>query len=112
MARGRAAEAGSWLRLHERLAALIAPPEKAPPEKPAPARPTRPPDPYAALSLQARALEGLARDIAALKPHDAAGRAALETRLAGLGDAPASDLSDLSDPVSPAPESGSAPDSS
>ena len=113
--RGRPAEAGSWLRLHQRLAAIVPPPEpKTPAPKPEPTpravAPKRAPDLYTETALRARALEGLARDVAAMAPDNREGQARLEALLARMGAAtetdtpgPISDVSDHSTPVSSAP---------
>uniref|UniRef100_A0A0N4ZJL4 Terminase small subunit n=1 Tax=Parastrongyloides trichosuri TaxID=131310 RepID=A0A0N4ZJL4_PARTI len=73
--RGRAAEAASWLRTWRALTdpALLAPltPEPAP-------------DPAATLEADLKAVAEVARDAAALAPHDHAGRLAIEARMAAL----------------------------
>ena len=75
--RGRAAEAASWLRTWRALsdpALLAAPtPDSAPK-----------PDPAATLEADLKAVAEVARDAAALSPHDHAGRRAIEARMAAL----------------------------
>lgn len=73
--RGRAAEAASWLRTWRALTdpALLA----ATAPEPAP-------DPAATLDADLKAVAEVARDAAALSPHDHAGRLAIEARMAAL----------------------------
>jgi len=77
--RGRAAEAASWLRTWRALTdpALLA--ALTPASGPAPA-----PDPAATLDADLKAVAEVARDAAALSPHDHAGRRAIEARMAAL----------------------------
>lgn len=117
MQRGRPAEAGSWLRLHQKLAAIVPPPapkapEPAPEPTPRAVAPKRAPDVSTEVALRARALAGLARDISALAPDDHEGQARLEVLLSRMEattapetPGPISDFSDHSTPVSSAPES-------
>ena len=97
---GRAAEAASWMRLHQKLLALAAAPGPAEPAEP---RPKPEPDPNIALARRAAALERLALDVAAADPDDPVAVAAIEARMAALG-VPISDDSDDSDGVFPASE--------
>ncbi|PQZ83836.1 MULTISPECIES: hypothetical protein [unclassified Brevundimonas] len=98
--RGRAAEAASWLRTWRALTdpALLAAltPEPAP-------------DPAATLEADLKAVADVARDAAALSPHDLAGRLAIEARMAALKarldpDGKISDRLDELDSVFPEPD--------
>lgn len=88
--RGRAAEAATWLRLHEKLLKHA---EAAP-------EPTPEPEPWEAVERQMTALEGIVRDATALLDADApdiAAAQALEARLDAVLARPVSDHSDHSD---------------
>jgi len=124
---GRAAEAGSWVRLYQRLTTMIVLPGPQPQPQPQPqpvetprTAPRPAPVSHTRLAVQARALEGLARDVAALAHDDHAGQARLGALLERLREqagqvasiqppsiqaASISDDSDHSDPVSHPPES-------
>ncbi|MGH7018618.1 MAG: hypothetical protein ACREEY_01985, partial [Brevundimonas sp.] len=99
--RGRAAEAASWLRTWRALTdpALLA--ALSPDSGPEPA-------PLSTMEQDLNAVAAVARDAAALSPHDHAGRAAVEARLTALaarldpeGEGLDSDDSDYSDGVFP-----------
>ena len=109
--RGRAAEAASWLRIWRSLTdpglgSAVLRLARAP--NPAPA-----PDPLDAMARDLREVEALARAAAAQPEDDAAGHAAVETRLAALRTRAAgwaiSDDSDDSDPVFSGPGSETGP---
>lgn len=106
VARGRAGEAATWLRVHRQLTRLMPAPCAPPPEpRPAPA-----PDPLALLNLKMKAVGEVARAAAALDPDNTSAQAAIGALLAELrdlprveGEPPISDDSDDSDPESPDP---------
>ena len=78
--RGRAAEAASWLRTWRALSSVnLADPALLAALTPEPA-----PDPAATLEADLKAVAEVARDAAALSPHDHAGRLAIEARMAAL----------------------------
>ncbi len=78
--RGRAAEAASWLRTWRALSSV----DLADPALLAATAPEPAPDPAATLEVDLKAVAEVARDAAALSPHDHAGRLAIETRMAAL----------------------------
>lgn len=88
IARGRAAEAATWLRVHNQLTRLIpAPPPPLPPE-PEPElepRPAPAPDPFRLITLKMKAVGDVARAAAALDPANTQGQAALRRLLDQLG---------------------------
>ncbi|MEH6664720.1 MAG: hypothetical protein V7678_07700 [Brevundimonas sp.] len=92
---GRAVEAASWMRLHQRLLALAA--------GPAQPGPGREPDPSTRIARRAAALERLALDVAATDPDDPVAVAAIEARMEALRTT-VSDDSDDSDGVFPESE--------
>lgn len=82
--RGRAAEAASWLRTWRALSSVnLADPALLAALTPASALEPAP-DPAATLDADLKAVAEVARDAAALSPHDHAGRRAIEARMAAL----------------------------
>ena len=97
IARGRAAEAATWLRVHRQLTRL-APPPPAPAAAPPPGPPPAP-DPLDLLDRKMKAVGEVARAAAGLDPDNAHGQAAISQLLDQLKALP------VSDPVAdPAPD--------
>jgi hypothetical protein len=80
LANGRPGEAGSWMRLHEKLNRLV-PPPPAPAPPPTPARPV---DPLHEINRINGDLRMLGFDLRRLNPDDVAQRKAFEIRMASL----------------------------
>ena len=101
IARGRAAEAATWLRVHRQLTRLAPPPEPEPSPEPEPAPA---PDPGKLMGLKMKAVAEVARAAAGLNPDNAHGQAAigrlldeLKTLPPAWASPPISDDSDDSD---------------
>lgn len=95
--RGRAAEAATWLRLHEKLLKHAAAEEAASAPEPTPV-----PEPWEVAERQMIAIHDIVRDATALLDSDApdpAAAEALEARLNAVLSRPVSDLSDHLHPV-------------
>lgn len=113
MGQGRAGEAGSWMRLHERLSRMAEAAHDGPPA-PQPTRPPSPPEPDPMLEVEEdiRAIQAMTRRLAAIDTSDPAARAAFEADMermqvcrrraeAFLGDPPNAGNRDSRDPVFP-----------
>lgn len=78
VARGRSGEAGSWMRLYEKLARLAAG------QPSSPAAPARPADPSGAVIAVARSVGEVARHAASLNPDDDAAARQMEAQMEQL----------------------------
>lgn len=78
VARGRSGEAGSWMRLYEKLARLAAG------QPSSPAAPARPADPSGAVIALARSVGEVARCAAGLNPDDAGAARHMEAQMEQL----------------------------